>query len=83
MKNNTTVITQKGQVTIPIELRKKYGLSKDSKVRLQESENGILIKPVMNVADLGGILKVSDKKKLVTAIDLRKIREEGDMFLKD
>lgn len=83
MENNTTVITQKGQVTIPIELRRKFGLQKNTRVRIEESKAGILITPTLSVSDLGGILKVSDKNKIVTEKDLRKIREDGDMFLKD
>lgn len=36
-------VTEKGQVTIPIALRKRYGLQPDVEVEFVEEENGIRI----------------------------------------
>ena len=51
--------TIKGQVLIPVELRKKYHIEKGSQVAFLEREEGILIKPLMkNPIDAGcGFLK--------------------------
>ncbi len=38
-------LTSKGQVTIPHRLRKRYGLKPESEVIVEESAEGVLIKP--------------------------------------
>ncbi len=50
-------ITEKGTVTIPVEIRKKHNLKKGSKVKFIETEKGALILPVLSLADLRGIDK--------------------------
>jgi AbrB family looped-hinge helix DNA binding protein len=51
-----TTVTRKGQVTIPIQLRKKYGIREGMKVDVTESEKGgaIVLKPVPSVKDWAG-----------------------------
>ncbi len=39
-------VQEKGQVTIPLELRKKMGLKKGDLVTFVETENGVFIQPV-------------------------------------
>ena len=57
------IITEKGTVTIPVEIRRKHHLKKGSKVRLIETEQGALIVPVLTLEDLRGADK--DRKELV------------------
>lgn len=41
-------LTSKGQVTIPLSLRKRYGLEPRAEVVFEAAEGGVLIKPVAN-----------------------------------
>ncbi len=54
-------VTKKGQATIPKKLRKKYGIK--DKVVVEESENGILFKPLPSPNDDFGSLKQAFKSK--------------------
>jgi AbrB family looped-hinge helix DNA binding protein len=38
-------ITQKGQVTIPQEMRERYGLNPYTEVEFANGENGVIIRP--------------------------------------
>lgn len=51
--------TTKGQIVIPLGLRKKYHIEAGTKAVIEETPDGILIKPVTRhaVARLRGILK--------------------------
>jgi AbrB family looped-hinge helix DNA binding protein len=41
-------ITSKGQVTIPLEMRKRYGLRPRTEVEFAPAEDGVLIRPARN-----------------------------------
>lgn len=61
-----TTVTQKGQVTIPIEFRRKLGLEANSKVKISMRFNKVQLQPAVSLDDLFGILKSNkkfDKKK--------------------
>ena len=45
LKSNTMRLTAKGQVTIPQRLRQRYGLKPESEVVVEETTEGVLIKP--------------------------------------
>lgn len=55
----TAAVTSKGQITIPIEVRKKLGLKPGDRVRFIEGENGeYILKPkTRSIMDLCGIGK--------------------------
>lgn len=59
-------ITEKGTVTIPSHIRKKYRLKKGSMVTFIETEQGVLFVPVIPLEELQGIDK--GKKELVYAM---------------
>lgn len=42
----TSTMTSKGQVTIPIEIRKELGLETGDKVSFRKSDQGVVIEPV-------------------------------------
>ncbi|MEM3088702.1 MAG: AbrB/MazE/SpoVT family DNA-binding domain-containing protein, partial [Candidatus Bathyarchaeia archaeon] len=48
-------VTSKGTVTIPAEVRRKYGIRKGSKVEFIETEEGILIVPIPRFEELFGV----------------------------
>jgi AbrB family looped-hinge helix DNA binding protein len=54
MTANEVVVTRKGQITIPIELRKKFGIEESSKVEVIEEEGKIVIKKLPCIFDLAG-----------------------------
>jgi len=67
----STSITQKGQVTIPISIRKKLGLKTGQKVAFTDRGKEIVIEPIPNFLDLMGSLKTKkkyDKRKARKAI---------------
>ncbi|MEM3546162.1 MAG: AbrB/MazE/SpoVT family DNA-binding domain-containing protein [Candidatus Bathyarchaeia archaeon] len=49
------VVTRKGQVTIPIELRRKYGIVEGMKMVVEDSPSGIIFKVVPRIEDLAGV----------------------------
>jgi AbrB family looped-hinge helix DNA binding protein len=48
------VVTRKGQVTIPIKLRRKFGIEENSKVKIVEEDGKIVIKKLPSFLDLAG-----------------------------
>lgn len=68
------VLTSKGQVTIPKEVRKALSLKPSEKVIIVVEGNHAVVKPLRgNILDLGGSIKISDKEK---PMDFHKVREE-------
>ncbi|MEM0314241.1 MAG: AbrB/MazE/SpoVT family DNA-binding domain-containing protein [Candidatus Bathyarchaeia archaeon] len=49
------VVTEKGTVTIPAEVRRRYNLRKGSRVEFVETDEGILIVPVVPLEELYGV----------------------------
>jgi len=76
---STTTVTQKGQVTIPIKYRKRFGMKTNSMVRISEVSNGIKIELVKDAESLAGILHNPNKKPL-SIDELVEIRSKGVIF---
>lgn len=53
-KNLGYTVTEKGTVTIPAEIRKKYNLRKGSRVEFVETDEGILLVPTVPLENLFG-----------------------------
>lgn len=69
-------ITKKGQMTIPVEYRRKYNLKEGVVVAFEETEEGLIIRPVPDIADSAGALsKYANPKELLAY--LMKAREES------
>jgi len=49
------LVTRKGQVTIPVSKRKKYGIREGMRVLIKDSSEGILITPITPIEDLAGV----------------------------
>jgi antitoxin PrlF len=68
-----SVLTSKGQMTIPKEVRKALNLRPSEKVIIVVEGNQAIIQPLKgNLLDIGGSVKMTDKKP----IDFKKVREE-------
>lgn len=67
-------VTRKGQVTIPVELRKKYGIVEGVKLIIEDSPEGILIKVIPRIEDLAGVDagKLSLEEALQTIDEMRR-----------
>ena len=48
------LVTRKGQVTVPIELRRKYGIKEGMKMLIEDSGSSIVLKVVPRIEDLAG-----------------------------
>ena len=47
-------VTRKGQITIPVELRRKFGIEEGAKVEVVEEECGIVVKKLPNIFNIAG-----------------------------
>lgn len=68
-------VTRRGQTTIPVEFREKYGIREGDQLRVEPAENGVLLTVVPKLEKLAGAYskygKVEEIKK-----ELGKLREE-------
>jgi len=68
-------VSKKGLMTIPSEVRRKYGLKDGDKVRVIDQGGLLIIIPLMDVKDLYG-LGAEHKEKLLMGI--KELEEEHD-----
>lgn len=69
-----SVLTSKGQMTIPKEVRKALNLKPSEKVIIVVEGNQAILQPLRgNLLDIGGSVKTADRKR---PIDFKKVREE-------
>jgi AbrB family looped-hinge helix DNA binding protein len=61
-RDNTTevskwkiTVTPKGQIKIPVEVRKKYGIREGTKIRIHEAPAGLMLRPIPKMEDLAGV----------------------------
>ena len=55
MSEYLVMVTRKGQVTIPVEHRRRYKIREGMKVRFMDTANGLVLKPLTPIEDLAGI----------------------------
>ena len=55
-------VSNKGQVTIPAEVRRKLGITSDSQVELVLREGEIALRPLKRVSELAGVLRKYARK---------------------
>lgn len=71
----TAQVTRKGQVTVPIELRRKYCIKQGVKIVFEDSSSGILLKVIPRFQDLiGADAEKSDLGQTLKKLD--KMRSE-------
>lgn len=62
-------ITSKGQMTIPADARRKYGLEDGSIVMLQETKEGLLLKRAPDIiASAGALSEFGDANDVVKSL---------------
>ncbi len=78
-------ITTKGQLVIPVELRRKYGITPKTRIVILDNGDGIVLCPMTKeyINKLKGSLKGSDALEVLIE-ERRKDREREDAkFLRD
>jgi AbrB family looped-hinge helix DNA binding protein len=68
---NQVVVTRKGQITIPVKLRRKYKIEKGTMLDVIDTNNGILFKPKLTTMDLAG-----SSAKYATVEEMKKLLDE-------
>lgn len=58
-----STVTKQGQVSIPIKLRRKYGID-GKKIAFTENQGKIVLEPIKDFLELGGSLKTKIKATL-------------------
>ncbi len=48
-------VTKKGQITILVKLRRKFGLEEGSKVEVTEKDDVIVVRKLQSIFDLAGV----------------------------
>ena len=69
-----TTITQKGQITIPVAMRKALGLKPYNQVRLERTNGSIYILPLKKFADFAGSVK---PRKGISILKTRELIEKN------
>ena len=68
-------VTRRGQTTVPVEFRRKYGIEEGSVLEIEDTGRGLLLKKVRSTTDLIGTGK-RPQREIFDALD--KMREEDD-----
>jgi AbrB family looped-hinge helix DNA binding protein len=53
----TTTVTQKGQVTIPVEIRNFLGIKPYSRVKISVVNKAVKLEPMPDILELAGFIK--------------------------
>ena len=69
----TVQVSDKGQITIPADVRRKLGLKAKSRVEIDIRDNEAVIRPMKSISELSGIFQEYAKGKTT---DWDAIREE-------
>ena len=48
------IVKNKGQITIPVKVRRKYKISEGTRLKVMETDEGILLKPKKSIWDMIG-----------------------------
>lgn len=72
---NTTVVTTKGQIVIPVEIRNKYGLKVGTKIRFDEEDGEIKLIPITEEVIKKNIGLLKSKGSLLKALEKEKETE--------
>ena len=70
----TARISDKGQITIPANLRRQFGMAAKTRVEIEPRDEGLLIKRVKSISELSGIFHEYAEGKTT---DWDAIREEA------
>jgi AbrB family looped-hinge helix DNA binding protein len=48
-------VIRKGQITVPVEYRKKYGIKEGTKMLIEDIGKGLLLRPIPSMEEQAGI----------------------------
>jgi AbrB family looped-hinge helix DNA binding protein len=65
------VVTRKGQTSIPVKLRKKYGILQGTRLKVVDTGKGILFEKVPSTSDL-----IGSGSKRATVDEMKKLLDE-------
>ncbi|TET19758.1 AbrB/MazE/SpoVT family DNA-binding domain-containing protein [Candidatus Bathyarchaeota archaeon] len=68
-------VTRRGQTTIPVEFREKFGIKEGDELVVESTEDGLLFKVIPRLEDLAGVYaKFGNVKEI--KLEIEKLREE-------
>jgi AbrB family looped-hinge helix DNA binding protein len=67
MESFITTVTQKGQITLPIAMRKKANIGKNHRVEVKYHQGKITVEPVLDFFSLAGSIKPVPGKSVMDA----------------
>lgn len=72
---NVVKVTRRGQTTIPVEFRQKFGIKEGDQLMVEATEKGLLFRPIPRLEDMAGVdAKYGKVEEVKKHID--KLREE-------
>jgi AbrB family looped-hinge helix DNA binding protein len=72
---NVVKVTRRGQTTIPVEFRQKFGIKEGDQLMVEATEKGLLFRPIPRLEDMAGVdAKYGKVEEIKKHID--KLREE-------
>jgi AbrB family looped-hinge helix DNA binding protein len=71
-------LSSKGQIVIPVKVRKKFSLKEGDSLMLVEENDGIRLQPLVNIAELWGVDTIKNSGTI-----LKEMRKEWDDELDD
>ena len=54
---NIAIVTEKGRLTLPAEIRKKAHIRPGTRVEVEMRNNEIIIRPLLSISELAGVFK--------------------------
>jgi len=70
---DVVTLSSKGQIVIPVKMRKKFSLKEGDSLVVVEEKDAIRLQPLVNLSELWGVDKLKDPHTL-----LREMRKEWD-----
>lgn len=70
-------VSEKGQIAIPANTRRRFGIKRGTQLQLIEEENGIRLVPPANLLEICGTWKGLDLKKIEAEIEEMRREERG------
>jgi AbrB family looped-hinge helix DNA binding protein len=75
------VVTRKGQTTVPVRFRKKYGIYEGTRLQVEDTGNGILRKKMTSTLELiGSGSKYASVEEMKKLLDGMRAEEESLLF---
>jgi AbrB family looped-hinge helix DNA binding protein len=75
---DVVTLSSKGQIVIPSKVRKKFSLKEGDSLVIVEENDGICLRPLVNLTELWGVDRLKNTGTL-----LKEIRKEWDDELED